>query len=205
MPIIGNRRGRWRRADRCARLPHAVRAGGQQAQPGAGSRIAQDAAAPGHRTCRAERRRARRCRIVNWLTRSHRRGQQGIARYGRRAFPRPTVPSKRCNLNLRFARADRSAARLDRLGPEQSRRPQQAGLPAPLQRPGLPAELSRSLLEKVAGINEPRAWRMVLAYLAQAIKVTKNEPLEEGGVIVLVGPAGACKTTTPAGWLLATC
>src|SRR3546814_9745068 len=50
-----------------------------------------------------------------------------------------------------------------------------------LQRLGLPAELSRSLLEKVAGINEPRqAWRMVLAYLAQAIKVTKNEPLEEG-------------------------
>ncbi|HAG77139.1 MAG TPA: flagellar biosynthesis protein FlhF, partial [Pseudomonas sp.] len=62
---------------------------------------------------------------------------------------------------------------------------------------GLPAELSRSLLEKVAGINEPRqAWRMVLAYLAQAIKVTKNEPLEEGGVIALVGPAGVGKTTT---------
>src|SRR3546814_19978697 len=65
-----------------------------------------------------------------------------------------------------------------------------------LQRLGLPAELSRSLLEKVAGINEPRqAWRMVLAYLAQAIKVTKNEPLEEGGVIALVGPAGVGKTT----------
>ena len=36
---------------------------------------------------------------------------------------------------------------------------------------------------------------MVLAHLAQAIKVTKNEPLEEG-VIALVGPAGAGKTTT---------
>jgi flagellar biosynthesis protein FlhF len=82
-------------------------------------------------------------------------------------------------------------------GQEQSRRPQQAGLWRRLQRLGLPAELSRSLLEKVAGITEPRqAWRMVLAYLAQAIKVSKTEPLEEGGVIALVGPAGVGKTTT---------
>ncbi|MCW8157335.1 flagellar biosynthesis protein FlhF [Stutzerimonas stutzeri] len=82
-------------------------------------------------------------------------------------------------------------------GQEQSRRPQQAGLWRRLQRLGLPAELSRSLLEKVAGINESRqAWRMVLAHLAQAIKVSKNEPLEEGGVIALVGPAGVGKTTT---------
>ncbi len=82
-------------------------------------------------------------------------------------------------------------------GQEQSRRPQQASLWRRLQRMGLPAELSRSLLEKVAGISEPRqAWRMVLAHLAQALKVTKNEPLEEGGVIALVGPAGVGKTTT---------
>ncbi len=82
-------------------------------------------------------------------------------------------------------------------GQEQSRRPQQAGLWRRLQRLGLPAELSRSLLEKVTGITEPRqAWRMVLAYLAQAIKVSKTEPLEEGGVIALVGPAGVGKTTT---------
>ncbi len=82
-------------------------------------------------------------------------------------------------------------------GQEQSRRPQQAGLWRRLQRLGLPAELSRSLLEKVAGITEPRqAWRMMLAYLAQAIKVSKTEPLEEGGVIALVGPAGVGKTTT---------
>ncbi len=37
---------------------------------------------------------------------------------------------------------------------------------------------------------------MLLAHLAQAIKVTKEEPLEEGGIIALVGPAGAGKTTT---------
>jgi flagellar biosynthesis protein FlhF len=82
-------------------------------------------------------------------------------------------------------------------GHEQSRRPQQASLWRRLQRIGLPAELSRALLEKVATITEPRqAWRMVLAHLAQAIKVTKVEPLEEGGIIALVGPAGAGKTTT---------
>ncbi|MBE7373149.1 flagellar biosynthesis protein FlhF [Pseudomonas lopnurensis] len=82
-------------------------------------------------------------------------------------------------------------------GQEQSRRPQQASLWRRLQRLGLPAELSRSLLEKVAAISEPRqAWRMVLAHLAQAIKISKHEPLEEGGVIALVGPAGVGKTTT---------
>ncbi|EXF43903.1 flagellar biosynthesis regulator FlhF [Pseudomonas sp. BAY1663] len=82
-------------------------------------------------------------------------------------------------------------------GQEQSRRPQQASLWRRLQRLGLPAELSRSLLDKVAAISEPRqAWRMLLAHLAQAIKVSKQEPLEEGGVIALVGPAGVGKTTT---------
>ncbi|TCD21169.1 flagellar biosynthesis protein FlhF [Pseudomonas sp. IC_126] len=82
-------------------------------------------------------------------------------------------------------------------GHEQSRRPQQANLWRRLQRIGLPADLSRGLLEKVANVSEPRqAWRMVLAHLAQAVKVTKVEPLEEGGIIALVGPAGAGKTTT---------
>ncbi|AHL76182.1 flagellar biosynthesis regulator FlhF [Stutzerimonas stutzeri] len=82
-------------------------------------------------------------------------------------------------------------------GQEQNRRPQQASLWRRLQRIGLPAELSRALLDKVSAVSEPRqAWRMVLAHLAQAIKVTKVEPLEEGGIISLVGPAGAGKTTT---------
>lgn len=82
-------------------------------------------------------------------------------------------------------------------GHEQSRRPQQASLWRRLQRIGLPAELSRVLVEKVSTVSEPRqAWRMLLAHLAQSIKVSKVEPLEEGGVIALVGPAGAGKTTT---------
>lgn len=79
----------------------------------------------------------------------------------------------------------------------QSRRPQQAGLWRRLQRMGLPAELANGLLERVSNIHEPRqAWRMLLAHLAQSIQTPKEEPLEEGGVIALVGPAGMGKTTT---------
>ncbi|MBS7663048.1 flagellar biosynthesis protein FlhF [Pseudomonas lalucatii] len=82
-------------------------------------------------------------------------------------------------------------------GQMQSRRPQQANLWRRLQRMGLPAELARVLLERVANVAEPRqAWRMLLAHLAHAIQTPKQEPLEEGGVIALVGPAGMGKTTT---------
>ncbi|UTW07322.1 flagellar biosynthesis protein FlhF [Pseudomonas benzenivorans] len=82
-------------------------------------------------------------------------------------------------------------------GQMQSRRPQQANLWRRLQRMGLPAELARVLLERVANVAEPRqAWRMLLAHLSHAIQTPKQEPLEEGGVIALVGPAGMGKTTT---------
>ena len=82
-------------------------------------------------------------------------------------------------------------------GQMQNRRPQQANLWRRLQRMGLSAELSKALLERVAKVAEPRqAWRMLLAHLAHAIKTPKVEPLEEGGVIALVGPAGMGKTTT---------
>lgn len=82
-------------------------------------------------------------------------------------------------------------------GQLQTHQPQQASLWRRLQRMGLSADLARSLLTRVANIDEPRqAWRMLLAHLAQAISTPKLEPLEEGGVIALVGPAGMGKTTT---------
>ncbi|MDH4562673.1 MULTISPECIES: flagellar biosynthesis protein FlhF [unclassified Pseudomonas] len=82
-------------------------------------------------------------------------------------------------------------------GQMQSRRPQQASLWRRLQRMGLPAELARALLDKVAKVSDPRqAWRMLLAHLAHAIRTPQIEPMEEGGVIALVGPAGMGKTTT---------
>ncbi len=75
--------------------------------------------------------------------------------------------------------------------------PQQAGLWRRLQRIGLPAEICRELLGKVGEISDPKqAWRMLLAHLAQSVKVARSEPLDAGGVIALVGPAGAGKTTT---------
>ncbi|SHM99419.1 flagellar biosynthesis protein FlhF [Phytopseudomonas punonensis] len=82
-------------------------------------------------------------------------------------------------------------------GQLQARRPQQATLWRRLQRMGLPAELARTLLERVASLSDQRqAWRMVLAHLAHSIQTPKQEPMEEGGVIALVGPAGMGKTTT---------
>ncbi|WP_263139327.1 flagellar biosynthesis protein FlhF [Pseudomonas sp. RIT-PI-AD] len=82
-------------------------------------------------------------------------------------------------------------------GQVRNRRPQEAGLWRRLQRMGLSAELSRALLDRVAPIDEPRlAWRNLLAHFARAIQTPKLEPLEEGGVIALVGPAGMGKTTT---------
>ncbi|MCD5983611.1 MULTISPECIES: flagellar biosynthesis protein FlhF [Pseudomonas] len=79
----------------------------------------------------------------------------------------------------------------------QGSRPQQANLWRRLQRVGLSGPLSRDLLSMIPDIDEPRqAWRMLLAHLARMIAVPDVEPLEEGGVIAMVGPAGMGKTTT---------
>ncbi|WP_416426072.1 flagellar biosynthesis protein FlhF [Pseudomonas sp. App30] len=79
----------------------------------------------------------------------------------------------------------------------QGSKPAQANLWRRLQRIGLSGPLSRELLDMVGEINEPRqAWRMLLAHLARMIVTPDVEPLEEGGVIAMVGPAGMGKTTT---------
>lgn len=79
----------------------------------------------------------------------------------------------------------------------QGSRPAQANLWRRLQRIGLSGPLSRDLLELITEIEEPRqAWRMLLAHLARMIATPEIEPLEEGGVIAMVGPAGMGKTTT---------
>ncbi|NUT75404.1 flagellar biosynthesis protein FlhF [Pseudomonas sp. C1C7] len=79
----------------------------------------------------------------------------------------------------------------------QGRRPDQANLWRRLQRIGLSGPLSRDLLAMITDIEEPRqAWRMLLAHLARMIATPEIEPLEEGGVIAMVGPAGMGKTTT---------
>jgi flagellar biosynthesis protein FlhF len=79
----------------------------------------------------------------------------------------------------------------------QGSQPQQANLWRRLQRIGLSGPLSRDLLKLTGDIQEPRqAWRMLLAHLARMIRTPDVEPLEEGGVIAMVGPAGMGKTTT---------
>jgi flagellar biosynthesis protein FlhF len=79
----------------------------------------------------------------------------------------------------------------------QGSRPAQANLWRRLQRIGLSGPLSRDLLAMIGDIDEPRqAWRMLLAHLARMIATPEIEPLEEGGVIAIVGPAGMGKTTT---------
>src|SRR5690606_16102304 len=75
--------------------------------------------------------------------------------------------------------------------------PRQASLWRRLVHLGLPADLCRSLLSKVEEVTDIRqAWRLLLAHLAQSIPVMRSEPIDQGGVIALVGPTGAGKTTT---------
>jgi len=79
----------------------------------------------------------------------------------------------------------------------QGAKPHQANLWRRLQRIGLNGPLARELLELTAEIEDPRhGWRMLLAHLARKIHVPEVEPIEEGGVIAMVGPAGMGKTTT---------
>ncbi|MFK3816850.1 flagellar biosynthesis protein FlhF [Pseudomonas sp. NPDC089407] len=79
----------------------------------------------------------------------------------------------------------------------QGSKPQQANLWRRLQRIGLSGPIARELLDLTAKIEEPRqAWRMLLAHLARMIEIPEVEPIEEGGVIAMVGPAGMGKTTT---------
>ncbi|WP_296253578.1 flagellar biosynthesis protein FlhF [Pseudomonas sp. UBA4194] len=79
----------------------------------------------------------------------------------------------------------------------QGSQPAQANLWRRLQRIGLSGPIAHELLALTREIREPRqAWRMLLAHLARMIKTPEVEPLEEGGVIAMVGPAGMGKTTT---------
>ncbi|WP_101496516.1 flagellar biosynthesis protein FlhF [Thiopseudomonas denitrificans] len=75
--------------------------------------------------------------------------------------------------------------------------PGQAALWRKLQQMGLPADVISSLMKKIPQDLQPRqAWKMVLALLARSVQTPKDEPVMQGGVIALVGPAGMGKTTT---------
>lgn len=75
--------------------------------------------------------------------------------------------------------------------------PKQAALWRKLTQLGLPADLSQQLMTKVADISDQRqAWRLLLAHLAHSLPTTEGDLVDKGGVIALVGPTGAGKTTT---------
>lgn len=79
----------------------------------------------------------------------------------------------------------------------QQQKPGHAALWRKLQKMGLSANVIEDVMKKVPQNMEPRqAWRMVLAVLARSVQTPKNEPVMQGGVIALVGPAGMGKTTT---------
>jgi flagellar biosynthesis protein FlhF len=57
--------------------------------------------------------------------------------------------------------------------------------------------LTTTLVEDVAHPDDgSQAWREVLLGIARRLKVARHDPLEEGGVLALVGPTGVGKTTT---------
>lgn len=75
--------------------------------------------------------------------------------------------------------------------------PGHAALWRKLQKMGLPSDLIAELMKKIpAGMEARQAWRLVLAQLSRSLKTPENEPVMQGGVIALVGPAGMGKTTT---------
>lgn len=82
-------------------------------------------------------------------------------------------------------------------GNMQARQPAHAALWKRFQKMGLSADVIRPILERVVHEKDQhKAWRMALAYLTHSIRTPNAEPVDEGGVIALVGPAGMGKTTT---------
>ncbi|HKM37578.1 MAG TPA: flagellar biosynthesis protein FlhF [Thiopseudomonas sp.] len=78
-----------------------------------------------------------------------------------------------------------------------TQQPAHAALWKRFQKMGLSADIVRPVLERVAREqDQQKAWRMALAYLTHSIRTPNVQPVDEGGVIALVGPAGMGKTTT---------
>lgn len=62
---------------------------------------------------------------------------------------------------------------------------------------GCDAELARTIVSAIpADADKGRARGLMLGLLAKSLLIPAREPIEEGGVIALVGPTGVGKTTT---------
>ncbi|MEE4296398.1 MAG: flagellar biosynthesis protein FlhF [Wenzhouxiangella sp.] len=80
------------------------------------------------------------------------------------------------------------------------RSPARASILRQLLQMGVGSELAQELANGLSDQGEREdfalAWRQILGQLAQRVPVTETEPLEQGGVIALVGATGVGKTTT---------
>src|SRR5690606_6676647 len=74
--------------------------------------------------------------------------------------------------------------------------PERALLASRVARLGLDPDLAETLVAEVDDPAHARAWREVMYGLARRLDVPKEEPLDSGGVLALVGPTGVGKTTT---------
>ncbi len=77
------------------------------------------------------------------------------------------------------------------------RTPVQASLWERLNAMGVPAALSKSLLESLQPeFSAAQAWRFAIAALSRKVPVAGKDLAAEGGVFALLGPTGVGKTTT---------
>lgn len=75
--------------------------------------------------------------------------------------------------------------------------PAQAAVWERLSAIGLPGAVSQRLLDEAGPSNTlDQLWRSVIKRLVGAVPVADCDPLEQGGVFLLVGPTGAGKSTT---------
>lgn len=80
------------------------------------------------------------------------------------------------------------------------RSPARAALLRQLIHMGLAPDLAQDLADQLPEPAEDfaRSWRQALGQLAQKLPIADSDPLDEGGVIALVGATGVGKTTTVA-------
>jgi len=77
------------------------------------------------------------------------------------------------------------------------RAPQAQELFQHLMKLGLSADIAEKLIQRVGEEGDlHQAWRKALFFLAGEVDVFEQDPLEQGGVMALVGPTGVGKTTT---------
>jgi flagellar biosynthesis protein FlhF len=77
--------------------------------------------------------------------------------------------------------------------------PQRAKLLERMLQMGLNPSLCRSIADRVSYQNDMNQnWRQVMSLLAAQLPVTHDDILNHGGIVALVGPTGAGKTTTVA-------